>query len=201
MSLLLRIDSSALSQGSHSKSLADHYLQQWQAKYPDGAIVQSDLSKEQPDHISEAMIQAMYTPEDNRSEQQLALLTDSDAYISTLKSADTVLFSVPMYNFTIPSTLKAYIDHILRVGETFQYGDQGPEGLLNGKKVILIVATGGDYTSAPYDAMDFVVPYLKTILSFIGLTDVSVVQAPNMARTDLQESMLANAKNELDQLV
>lgn len=201
MSLLLRIDSSALSQGSHSKALADGYQQQWQAANPDGQVMHTDLSQDQPAHLSEAMIQAMFTPEDARNEQQLAMLTDSDGYISAIQAADTIVFSIAMYNFGIPSTLKAYLDQIIRAGVTFQYGENGPEGLLENKKVILIVATGGDYTQEPYSAMNFVVPYMQTTLGFVGLTDVSVVQAPNMAREDLQEASLTEAKNALKALV
>jgi len=181
MATVLRIDSSALSNGSHSKALADFFQTQWLAKYPKDIFQTLELNQTPPPHLSEATIDAMFTPAEKRSAQQTQQLALSTDYIEQLKNADIILISTPMYNFGIPSTLKAYLDHALRVGETFVYTDKGPKGLLENKKAIIVAASGGNYTQPPLDAMNFVTPYLKTALSFIGIEDVTIVEAPGMA--------------------
>lgn len=181
MATVLRIDSSALSNGSHSKALADFFQTQWLEKHPTDTFQTLDLSQTPPPHLSEATIGAMFTPAEERSQEQTQQLALSTDYIEQLKKADVILISTPMYNFGIPSTLKAYLDHSLRVGETFVYTDKGPKGLLEGKKAIVVAASGGDYTHPPLDAMNFVTPYLKTALGFIGIEDVTLVEAPGMA--------------------
>lgn len=202
MKNLVRIDSSALSQNSNSKSLADVFCQNWQTLNPDGEITQIDLAQENLPHLSEATIFAMYTDAQERSEAQQAALAKSDAFIAQLKTADDLLISAPMYNFSIPSTLKAYIDLIARVGETFVYTEQGPKGLLENKTAYIIASSGGDYTQAPLDQMNFVVPYLKTVLGFIGIQDVHVIQAPGMAQTQPQiDATLAQCTSEIEGLL
>lgn len=181
MATVLRIDSSALSNGSHSKALADFFQTQWLAKYPKDIFQTLELNQTPPPHLSEATIDAMFTPAEKRSAQQTQQLALSTDYIEQLKNADIILISTPMYNFGIPSTLKAYLDHALRVGETFVYTDKEPKGLLENKKAIIVAASGGNYTQPPLDAMNFVTPYLKTALSFIGIEDVTIVEAPGMA--------------------
>lgn len=181
MATVLRIDSSALSSGSHSKALVDFFQKQWLEKHPTDTFQMLDLSQTPPPHLSEATIGAMFTPAEERSAEQTQQLALSTDYIEQLKNADVVLISAPMYNFGIPSTLKAYLDHTLRVGETFVYTGNGPKGLLEGKKAIVVTASGGNYTLPPLDAMNFVTPYLKTALGFIGIGDVTLVEAPGMA--------------------
>lgn len=181
MATVLRIDSSALSNGSHSKALADFFQSQWLEKSPNDTFQTLDLSQTPPPHLSEATIGAMFTRPEERSAQQTQQLALSTDYIEQLKKADIILISTPMYNFGIPSTLKAYLDHALRVGETFVYTENGPKGLLENKKAIIVAASGGNYTQPPLDAMNFVTPYLKTALGFIGIDDITIVEAPGMA--------------------
>ncbi|WP_024852085.1 FMN-dependent NADH-azoreductase [Hydrogenovibrio kuenenii] len=198
MSTLLRIDSSALTQGSNSKHLAEQYQKQWLATHPQGNIIHRDLAMQPPEHLSEAMIGAMYTPAESRSVEQQAALSDSDLFLNEVKLADTLLISMPMYNFGIPSSLKAYLDHIIRVGESFTYTEDGPKGLLKNKNAVIILTSGGNYTESPYKQFDHVTPYLKTALGFIGLEDIKVVIAPNMAKEETaRQQALNNAEEDL----
>lgn len=188
MATVLRIDSSALSNGSHSKALADFFQTQWLKKHPTDIFQTLDISQTPPPHLSEATIGAMFTHAEDRTAEQTEQLSLSTDYITQLKKADVILICTPMYNFGIPSTLKAYLDHALRVGETFVYTENGPKGLLENKKAIIVAASGGDYTQPPMDAMNFVTPYLKTALGFIGVEDVTIIEAPGMAGDDTSTS-------------
>ncbi|MBN2607278.1 MAG: NAD(P)H-dependent oxidoreductase [Thiotrichales bacterium] len=197
MATLLRIDSSALSQGSNSKYLADQYQAEWLSNHPQGKIIHHDLGVNPPSHLSEATIQAMYTPAESRSADQNAQLNESDQALQDMREADTLLISAPMYNFGIPSSLKAYLDQVVRVGETFTYTENGPKGLLEGKQAIVILTSGGNYTESPYNQFDHVTPYLNTVLGFIGITDVKVVAAPDMANNDHKSTSLNRAEEAL----
>lgn len=202
MTTLLRVDSSALSQGSHSKELADYFLSKWQSQHHDADIQTVDLAATPPPHMDQAMIGAMYTMPNERDDAQKSALALSEQYVAQIRAADTLVLTSPMYNFAIPSTLKAYLDHILRVGETFQYGENGPEGLLKGKKAYVFLASGGDYTQPPMDALNFVKPYLKTALNFIGIEDITFIEAPGMGMGDdaVTQSIEA-AKARIDSLL
>jgi len=202
MSNLVRIDASALSQGSHSKALADLFEQTWRAKHPQGQVQHHDLSRLNLPHIDEAFIQAMYTAEQDRDIQQHQLLEQSTHFVNELKSADCLLISTPMYNFGIPSHLKTYIDMVTRVGETFRYGENGPEGLLKITQTVVIVASGGDYTQPPMDAMNFVTPYLKTVLGFNGIDSPVFIEAAGMAMGgEKQQQSLEQAKQTIQSML
>ena len=112
--------------------------------------------------------------------------------------ADVLVIGVPMYNFSVPSTLKAWIDHIMRAGVTFKYDEKGPKGLVQGKKVYLAVASGGIYSEGPMKAYDFVTPYLQTVLGFIGLTDITIIRAEGTSIPDKKEFALETAMNRMD---
>lgn len=178
MATLLRIDSSARQHQSVSKNLADQAEKSWLKNHPDGNIERLDTNSTPIPHITEAVINAMYTATDERNADQQEALALSDQLIEQLRRADTLIISTPMYNFSIPSSLKAYLDLVLRVGETFVYTDQGPKGLLPNKEAFIVVATGGNYTRAPLNEMDFVTPYLKVAMNFIGITNISTFVAP-----------------------
>lgn len=202
MTTLLRIDSSALSQGSHSKALADYFMSKWQAQNRNAKVQTLDLADSPPPHMDQSMIDAMYTFAEQRTEAQNTALILSNRYVAQVREADILLLTTPMYNFGIPSTLKAYLDHILRVGETFQYGEKSPEGLLKGKKVYVFIASGGDYTQPPMDALNFVKPYLQTALNFIGIEDITFIEAPRMAMgEDAVTASEAAAKAQIDTLL
>lgn len=177
MSTLLHLDSSPL-ETSISRELAREFVKTWKTAHPSGTVIYRDLAANPPKPLDAASIYAIFTPADARTPEQKAALAQSDELIAELQKADEYVISAAMHNFTIPSTLKLWIDQVVRVGQTFSYGAQGPEGLLKGKKVTILTASGGVYTEGtPAAAANFIDPYLKTILGFIGLTDVKIVSA------------------------
>ena len=182
MSTLLHIDSSPL-EGSITRELTREYVNAWKQTNPDGAVIRRDLYRETPKSLDQEWINASYTPADARTPEQHRALEFSDRLIAELEQADEVVIGVAMHNFMIPSVLKLWIDHVVRAGRTFKYGSNGPQPLLTGKKATIIEASGGVYEpGTPAAAMNFIEPYLRTILGFIGITDVRFVRAAGVAR-------------------
>ncbi|MDE9450848.1 NAD(P)H-dependent oxidoreductase [Aliiroseovarius sp. Z3] len=170
MTHILRIDSSARSDGSISRMLADKVI----AKYTGATVVNRDLAQGIP-HLNAAWTSATFTPPETRSADDNAALNLSDQIVAEVQQADLIVISAATYNFSIPSTLKAWIDHLARAGVTFRYRDDGtPEGLLTGKRVIVVTASGGTPVGAPHD---FLTPYLKFILGFMGISDVEFISS------------------------
>jgi len=169
MSNVLLIHSSVFGENSQSLGLARDFLK----RYPHRSVVERALTPQTMPHLDGATFAAMGTP---------AGAALSDELIAELEAADTIVLAVPMYNFSIPSTLKAWIDHVARRGRTFRYTEKGPEGLLKDKKVFVLVARGGLYSKgAPAAAFDFQEPYLRTVLGFLGLTDATFVHLEGLA--------------------
>jgi len=182
MPTLLHIDSSPL-ETSISRELGGEFVKTWKAAHNDGAVLYRDLAITALKPIDAAWIGAAYTPRESRTAEQDAILGLSDTLISELERAGEYVIGVAMHNFTIPSSLRLWIDQIARSGETFSYGAAGPKGLLTGKKATVLVASGGVYESGtPAGAYNFVEPYLKTMLGFIGVTDVTFVTAGGAAK-------------------
>ncbi|MBX9952464.1 MAG: NAD(P)H-dependent oxidoreductase [Candidatus Obscuribacterales bacterium] len=177
MATLLQIDSSGLSDSSTTRKLSAHYADKWKEANPNGKIIQRNLSETNVPFATEALIFAMNTAPDKLTSSQKLLLSLPDELMKELLEAETYVIGAPMYNFSIPAILKAYIDAIVRPGLTFSYDGGKPKGLLKNKKVIVVTASGGDYSQAPMKNMDFVEPYLRTIFGFIGITDVTFVKA------------------------
>ncbi|MCK8465277.1 NAD(P)H-dependent oxidoreductase [Aliiroseovarius sp. S1339] len=170
MTHILRIDSSARTEGSISRGLADKVV----AKHPDATVISRDLADGIP-HLDAAWTKATFTPVDARSVDDNAALALSDEIVAEVQAADLIVISAATYNFSIPSTLKAWIDQLARAGVTFRYGEDGtPEGLLTGKRVIVVTASGGTPIGAPHD---FVSPYLTFILNFMGISDIEFISA------------------------
>ncbi len=175
MARLLVINSSPRT-SSVSRQLTQHFVEDWKTKDADARIVERDLAAEPLPQIDEAWIAASYTPPAQRTAVQQELLTLSDKLIDEVLAADVIVFGVPMHNFSIPTSLKAWVDLVARAGRTFSYTDRGPKGLVpSGKKVVVMGSRGGPHT--PGSATDFQEPYLKHILGFIGLTDVTFIHA------------------------
>ena len=124
-------------------------------------------------HIEEAQITSFFTPPLQRTSQNMEALKHSDEAIREVMDADIIVIGAPMYNFNIPSTLKAWIDHIARAGVTFKYDEKGPKGLIEGKKVYLAISSGGIYSEGAMKPYDFGTPYLQMVLGFLGITDIS----------------------------
>ena len=173
---LLRIHASASLDSSTSRKLADQLQSSLQQQRQDVAVSERNLHAQLP-MIDAEWIEASYTPEEQRSERQKAVLELSDQLIAEIEQADHILLATPMYNFSAPAALKAWIDMIARVGKTFQYTETGPQGLIADKPVTLVVTTGGTPINSGYD---FLSGYLERIFNFIGISNVTLIAADRM---------------------
>jgi FMN-dependent NADH-azoreductase len=182
MPTLLHIDSSPL-ESSVSRELAREFVNSWKAAHIEGSVIYRDLAAAPPKPLDANWIGASYTPAEIRTPEQNNTLAESEELIGELEKADEVVFGVAMHNFSIPSVLKLWIDQVVRGGRTFSYGPAGPKGLLEGKEATILIASGGVYQpGTPSAAMDFLEPYLKMILGFIGITNVKIVSAGGVAK-------------------
>ena len=177
MKKILHIVSSPRGGASMSIQLGNAVVSKIQETYPESIVKEKNLAQHPFPHLEEVHLNAFFTPAESRSAENLAAIQHSDEAIAELQEADIIVIGVPFYNFGVPSTLKAWVDHIARAGVTFQYTEQGPQGLITGKKVYLAIASGGIYSDGPMQAYDFATPYLKGVLGFLGMTDVTVFRA------------------------
>jgi FMN-dependent NADH-azoreductase len=193
MPTLLQIDSSPLGESSISRRLTREFAENWKAAHPDGKVITRDVTTTEIAPIGAAWVGAVYTPVEARTAEQNATLSLSDELIAELETADEYVIGVPMHNFSIPSTLRLWLDQVLRAGKTFSYAGGTPEGLLKGKKVTVLVASGGVYDEGTAMAsFNFVEPYLRTVLAFIGVKDTNFINAGgtaalNFGNVDRQE--------------
>ncbi len=178
MKTLLQINSSLYAANGQSSQLAQQLVTAWQAKKPDGVVVVRDLAANPLPHLTAERFQAFLTKPEERTSEQQAFAAESDALIDELKSADTVVIGLPMYNFGIPSTLKAWFDHIARAGVTFRYTSNGPEGLVGDRKVYVVATRGGRYQGT---ALDSQTNHVSTFLAFLGIKDLEFVYAEGLA--------------------
>ena len=182
MPTLLHIDSSPLGNSSITRRLSNEFVQQWKQAHPQGTVITRDLTTSNLTAIDAEWIGAAYTPENARTPRQKEVLALSDTLIAELETADEYVFGVPMHNFSVPSTLKLWIDQISRAGKTFSYTSAGPSGLLKNKKATFLVASGGFYgAETPMAAFNFVEPYLRSAFGFIGVTDTTFINAGGAA--------------------
>jgi len=190
---ILHLISSPRGEGSFSIKLGNAIIRQLQSKYPGSTVTVRNLTADPFPHLEEVHLNSFFTPEEARSEEQVKALRHSDQAIAELVAADTIVIGVPMYNFSIHSSLKAWVDHVVRAGLTFRYSEQGVEGLVKNKKVYLAVATGGVYSDGPMKDADFTEPYMRSILNFIGITDITTLRVEGVAIPDMKESALQKA--------
>jgi FMN-dependent NADH-azoreductase len=182
MRTLLHIDSSPLYGRSVSRELTGAFVAQWKSSHPNGTVIDRDLNATSIPPINAGWVGAVYTPEAARTPQQKELLSLSDSLLAELEQADEYVFGVPMHNFGVPSVLKLWIDQISRVGRAFSYADGKPKGLIVGKKATFIIATGGMYDAQTQMAsFNFVEPYLRSVFSFLGVTDATFLTAGGTA--------------------
>jgi FMN-dependent NADH-azoreductase len=184
MSTLLRVDSSPFpGEASFSRQLTSEFVAQWRESHPDGRVIARDLAQTSLAPVNAGWIAAVYTPDANRTPDQSALLATSDELIAELQAADEYVFGVSMHNFSIPSSLKLWIDQIARAGKTFSYENGTPAGLLRNKKATFMVATGGVYEQGtPMAALNHIEPYLRSVFGFLGVKDVTFINASGTAR-------------------
>lgn len=187
---ILRIDSSARRAGSITRDLTDRIV----ARLESDRVLTRDLADALP-QIDEDWVNANFTPAADRTQAQSDRLALSDALIDEVVQADTLVIGVPIYNFSVPTALRSWIDHIARAGVTFQYSAEGPKGLLEGKRAIFAVASGGTPVGSE---IDFATGYLRHIMGFIGITDVQIVHADRMAVEP--EATLKTAHEQVDAL-
>jgi FMN-dependent NADH-azoreductase len=191
---ILKIDSSSRQETSVSRQLSKRVAARLLAENPNAEVVSRNVTSGLSP-VSEDWITANFTPADDRSDDQKNILSLSDELVSELKQADIILIGLPIYNFGIPASLKAWVDLIARVGATFSYTEQGPQGLLSGKRVIVSVASGGVPVGSP---VDFATTFLTHILGFIGITDVTYILATGLAMD--AESTISDAEQQIDVL-
>lgn len=170
---LLRVDSSGRYEGSSTRALTDSLIEALASGDRTLDVTQRDLARGMP-HVDESWIQANFTDSEDRDDDQLAQLQYSDSLVAEIQGADVLVIGVPIYNFGIPATLKAWIDMIARARLTFRYTENGPEGLMKGKKAYLVVASGGVVIDSE---ADFATPYMRQALRFLGITDIEVIGA------------------------
>src|SRR3984893_9576082 len=184
MATLLRIDSSPLgSDASFSRQLTHEFVQHWQRTHADGKLITRDLVTTKLQPLSAEWIGAAHTPEAALSPNQQDVVSLSNQLTAALESADEYVSGVAMHNFSIPAVLKLWIDQIARAGKTFSYGEGGVQGLLQGKKATVLMASGGVYElGTPSGALNFVEPYLRAVLGFLGVKDVKFVTAGGVAQ-------------------
>ena len=176
---LLQIDSSARL-SSVSRELTAEFTEEWKRENPGGEVVTRDLAKTPLPLITDEWTSAIFTDPSKLTPEQREVLAISDTLIAELFAADTIVIGVPMYNFSLPWPLKAWIDQIVRLGKTFAYGAKGREGLLTGKRFVVITSRGGAYPAGtPQASVDFQEPYLRHIFGFIGATDITFIHAEN----------------------
>ncbi|UII29029.1 NAD(P)H-dependent oxidoreductase [Fulvivirga maritima] len=195
MSKVLRIKSSFRGDEAFSTKLGDTIVAKLKEQDPEISVVERDIAKKDFPHIDGEIVGAIFTPAEDRTEEQQEHAQISDEAIAEVMDADIIVIDAPLYNFGVPSTLKAWIDHITKAGVTFRYTDAGPEGLVKGKKVYIAMASGGVYSQGDMVAFDFVAPYLKTILAFMGMDDVTIFRVEGTAVPELKESALENGIN------
>ena len=178
MATLLKIDSSPMGERSVSRKLTAEFAKTWLKAHPGGTVISRDLTTLDTPVVDGGWVAAAYTPEGARTAEQKDALAVSDLLIAELQKADEYVVGVPMHNFSVPSTLKLWIDQVVRVGKTFAYTAAGRNGLLAGKKATLLIASGGAYEQgSAAEALNFVTPYLRTVFGFMGVTDVNIIAA------------------------
>lgn len=194
---LLRIDSSAR-RNSVSRQLTQRFVEAWKKEHPAGEVIERDLATTHLPLITDEWTLAAHSDLTKLTPAQRETLMVSDTLIEELLAADTITIGAPMYNFTISAPLKAWIDQIVRVGRTVLWGPNGPEGILKGKKVVVLTSRGGAYRpGTPTAQYDYQEQYLRHILAFVGLTDVTFIHAENQKPGDLAEPARAAAFEQL----
>lgn len=200
MSNILVLNSSLGGEASVSRHLVDHAVTELTRRDPSAKVVSRDLASDPIAHLLPTTIAGVRTNPTSAAELEVRDL--SDILIGELRAADTIVIGAPMYNFGIPTTLRVWFDYVLRAGETFSYSEAGPKGLLENKRVIVVQSRGGYYSDGPAQAGDFQEPYLRYLLKFIGLSDVTFIRAEKIGfGPDAREEAVTSSRAELSRLV
>lgn len=200
MKKVLAIEVSPNGDLSASRQVSRYLLKKIKSQHTGSKAQLRDLSLAPPPHVDSLMVGAYFTPPDQRSEAQKKAVLFSDELVDELEAADVLVVSTPMWNFSLPSSLKAWVDHVIRAGRTFSFGASGPVGLLRGKKVFVVVSSGSVFSEGAYQAYDQLIPTLKSALGFIGLSDIEVIRVEGTNDPVARERALAKAYSTVDQL-
>jgi len=201
MSILL-ITSNPRGNASHSTRVATEFADKLLAADPSNTLVVRDLVANPLPHIDADYASGIYTPVEARTQRQAEVVGVSDAVVDELFAADTIILATGFINFNISSTLKSWVDHIARSGKTFAYGENGPKGLVTGKKVYIVLASGGIYSEGAAVQFDHAIPYLRGVLGFLGMTDVDVIRIEGVGMgADAVTAALAKATAKVDAVV
>jgi FMN-dependent NADH-azoreductase len=196
---ILQINSSSRPDASHSSRLAATIVERIRSTQLDATVTVRDLGRAPLGELDESALQALFTPAEQRTPEQSARVAIDDAVIAEIQAADVLVLGVPMYNFGVPAQLKNWIDAIARAKVTFTYTEKGPVGLLSGKKVYVALTRGGLYRNTPADTQ---VPYLKTVLAFLGMTEVQFVYAEGIAMgPQAEQDALASAQAQIEEVI
>ncbi|UTW44829.1 NAD(P)H-dependent oxidoreductase [bacterium SCSIO 12696] len=191
MNHLLSLQSSLFGPEGTSNKLSQQFIEQLQKHHPSLQITHRDLNASDIPHLNAERFSGFSAKQEERSPEQQQAAELSDQLIHELRASDTIVLGLPMYNFGVPSTLKAWFDHVARAGVTFQYGDNGPEGLLKGKKLYIIATRGGQYAGTDADTQT---EFVRRIFSFVGITDIDFIYAEGLAMSDVREQSLSQAE-------
>jgi FMN-dependent NADH-azoreductase len=194
MSTILVVTSSPRGDESASNKLSQTIVDKLSEKHPGSKVVRRDLTVSPLPHLDPVTLEAFFNKPETHTDHHKRAVTHSDAAIAELLAADCIVIASPMWNFSIPSVLKAWIDHLARAGKTFKYTATGPVGLVQNKKVYLALATGGIYSSGPAKPLDFLEPYLRAVLGFMGMTEVQAWRAEGVAMSGNASAALAKAQ-------
>ncbi|OOQ60531.1 FMN-dependent NADH-azoreductase [Mucilaginibacter pedocola] len=190
MKKILHILSSPRGAASVSIQLGNAIVEKIKAAYPGSTVTERDLVNEHFPHLEESHLASFFTPPDARTPEHVEAVKHSDQAIQEIKDADIIVIGAPMYNFSIHSALKAWLDHVVRSGQTFKVEGHTATGLVTGKKVYVAISSGFVYSDGPMKSMDFIEPYLRSMLGFIGMTDVDFVRAEGTNVPDLKDNAL-----------
>ena len=185
MKSILFVNSSPRGSESVSYRVARGIVTDLISRYANASVVLRDLVQNPPPHLGQALLAGMSSAPQQRTHEQSDALALSDSLVDELSAADILVIAAPMHNFGVPSTLKAWIDHVARAGRTFRYGPTGPQGLLLGKRAILVLSRGGVYSEGPAKALDFQEPYLRAVLRLLGITDVEAVHVEGVGMSTI----------------
>jgi FMN-dependent NADH-azoreductase len=201
MKQILIVETSPRGTESASRQLTNKVRERLEVRYPQARVIERDLAKDKLPHLDQAVVKAItaQSPVEPESLKEAAYL--SDQLIDELMLSDLLVIASPMWNFGIPSSLKAWIDHVVRAGKTFNYAGATVEGLAKGKKAILVLASGGVFSEGPWKSWDTVEPYLRQILGFIGIDDIQTVRAEGMNIPPLAIHAVSKGEEAVEALV
>lgn len=203
MTRILHLDSSPRGNRSHSRNLAKTFIKAWQELHPEDRVTYRDLREASIPHVTEEWIAADFTSPEERTPEMTAEIKFSDELVDEFLAVDRCIYSVPMYNFNVPSNFKAYIDQLVRVGRTFTFEGNQPKGLVEGKKVLFITTRGAEYSeNSPFAGCDFQVPFLRAIFQFVGVKDIQFINADGLdLGEEARQRGLSEAQAEIQKVV